>query len=200
MGWGTVVVLFVVGAGLTGCGGEQVAGDVLPSETPVPRNVVTPTRASPPPATVAPTPTVVAPVVVKKLVVETRKVAFRKLTVEDPGLAKGSKVVTTRGVLGTRRLTYEVTWVDGVQTKKRLVRQVVVRQPVAQITSVGTKEAEPAGDCDPNYSGACVPIASDVDCAGGSGNGPAYVVGPVQVVGTDIYGLDRDKDGIGCED
>ncbi len=53
--------------------------------------------------------------------------------------------------------------------------------------------------CDPNYSGACVPIASDVDCAGGSGNGPAYVQGPVTVTGSDIYGLDSDSDGIGCE-
>lgn len=52
--------------------------------------------------------------------------------------------------------------------------------------------------CDPNYSG-CVPIASDVDCAGGSGNGPAYVAGPIRVVGSDIYGLDRDGDGIACE-
>ena len=56
-----------------------------------------------------------------------------------------------------------------------------------------------AQGCDPNYTGACVPIASDVDCAGGSGNGPAYVRGPVRVVGVDIYGLDRDGDGIGCE-
>lgn len=53
--------------------------------------------------------------------------------------------------------------------------------------------------CDPNYAGACVPIASDVDCAGGKGNGPAYVRGPVTVVGSDIYGLDNDHDGIGCE-
>jgi resuscitation-promoting factor RpfB len=45
-----------------------------------------------------------------------------------------------------------------------------------------------------------VPIASDVDCAGGSGNGPAYVRGPVKVIGDDIYGLDRDGDGWGCED
>jgi hypothetical protein len=52
--------------------------------------------------------------------------------------------------------------------------------------------------CDPNYS-PCVPIASDVDCAGGSGNGPAYVSGPIQVVGTDIYGLDRDGDGVACQ-
>lgn len=52
--------------------------------------------------------------------------------------------------------------------------------------------------CDPNYT-PCVPIASDVDCAGGNGNGPAYVQGPVRVIGRDIYGLDRDNDGIGCE-
>jgi resuscitation-promoting factor RpfB len=67
--------------------------------------------------------------------------------------------------------------------------------------AVGTKEAEPQqkSGCDPNYSGACVPVASDVDCAGGSGNGPAYVDGPVRVIGSDIYDLDRDGDGIGCD-
>lgn len=55
-----------------------------------------------------------------------------------------------------------------------------------------------ASNCDPNYSG-CVPIASDVDCAGGSGNGPAYVRGPVYVKGYDKYRLDRDGDGVACE-
>jgi hypothetical protein len=55
-----------------------------------------------------------------------------------------------------------------------------------------------AQNCDPNYSG-CVPIASDVDCAGGSGDGPAYVTGPIRVIGTDIYDLDGDSDGIACE-
>ncbi|MEP9387723.1 excalibur calcium-binding domain-containing protein [Mesorhizobium sp. KR9-304] len=53
-------------------------------------------------------------------------------------------------------------------------------------------------DCDPNYD-PCVPIASDVDCAGGKGNGPEYVSGPITVIGTDIYDLDRDGDGIACE-
>ena len=56
-----------------------------------------------------------------------------------------------------------------------------------------------SSSCDSNYSGACVPLASDVDCAGGSGNGPAYVSGPVTVVGNDIYGLDRDGNGVACE-
>ena len=54
----------------------------------------------------------------------------------------------------------------------------------------------PSG-CDPNYSG-CVPISSDVDCAGGSGNGPAYT-GYTTVIGSDIYDLDSDGDGQACE-
>jgi hypothetical protein len=57
--------------------------------------------------------------------------------------------------------------------------------------------AEPAGECHPSYE-PCVPIASDVDCEGGSGNGPAYT-GTVRVIGPDEYDLDRDGDGVGCE-
>lgn len=61
-------------------------------------------------------------------------------------------------------------------------------------------QAAPASDCHANYTGACVPIASDVDCEGGSGNGPAYVRGPVQVIGKDVYGLDSGGEpGVGCE-
>ncbi|MCC6984126.1 MAG: hypothetical protein IT535_12705 [Bauldia sp.] len=54
-------------------------------------------------------------------------------------------------------------------------------------------------ECHPSYAGKCVPIASDVDCAGGEGNGPAYVEGPLRVVGPDVYRLDTDGDGIACE-
>lgn len=56
--------------------------------------------------------------------------------------------------------------------------------------------AQPS-DCHDSYS-PCLPIVSDVDCEGGSGNGPVYT-GPVRVIGPDDYGLDRDGDGFGCE-
>ncbi len=36
-----------------------------------------------------------------------------------------------------------------------------------------TKQDAGGGRCDPNYSGACVPIASDVDCAGAAGTDPS---------------------------
>lgn len=94
-------------------------------------------------------------------------------------------------------LTYEVTLTGGEQSGKRLVRKVVTKAPVSRVIAVGTRAVR---QCDPNYSGACVPIASDVDCAGGSGNGPAYLRGTARVVGTDVYDLDRDGDGVACDD
>ena len=74
-------------------------------------------------------------------------------------------------------------------------------QPVAQPAPQPAPKppaSSPAGGCNANYS-PCVPNDSDVDCQGGSGNGPSYVRGPVQVVGSDVYGLDSDDDGVGCE-
>jgi hypothetical protein len=51
--------------------------------------------------------------------------------------------------------------------------------------------------CHPSYQGQCVPKVRDVDCIGGNGRGP--FVGRVKVVGPDVYRLDDDGDGIGCE-
>jgi hypothetical protein len=63
-----------------------------------------------------------------------------------------------------------------------------------------TVPLELSSECDSNYSGACVPAGvSDVDCASGDGNGPEYVDGPVYVDGDDIYSLDSNGDGVGCE-
>jgi hypothetical protein len=132
----------------------------------------------------------------KRTVTETQPIPFAKRTVDDPALSRGARQVRTAGVPGVKTLTYEVTYSLGVQVDKKLISESVTQAPVTEVVAVGTK---PASTCDPNYSGACVPIASDVDCAGGSGNGPAYVRGPVTVVGTDIYDLDHDNDGVGCE-
>jgi PASTA domain-containing protein len=58
----------------------------------------------------------------------------------------------------------------------------------------------PPSDCDPSYLDVCLHDGiGDYDCAGGSGNGPNYVSGPIRVVGSDPFGLDADNDGWGCE-
>ena len=70
----------------------------------------------------------------------------------------------------------------------------------AQGSAAPQAQASPpaAAACTPGYS-PCIPPGPDVDCAGGSGNGPRYVQGPITVTGSDPYGLDSDHDGIGCE-
>jgi hypothetical protein len=60
--------------------------------------------------------------------------------------------------------------------------------------------AAPVRNCDPAYPDACLHDGiGDYDCAGGSGNGPNYVRGPIRVRPPDPFGLDRDGDGVGCE-
>ena len=150
-----------------------------------------------PTVTTGPTTTGPAPTVqyTKRTVVEEEAIPFGTRTVNDSSLPKGTTKVRTRGVVGLKKITYEVTYSDGVETGRTKLSEEVVRKPVTKVVAVGTKQPR----CDPNYAGGCVPIASDVDCAGGGGNGPAYVEGPVTVIGQDIYDLDRDNDGIGCE-
>lgn len=152
----------------------------------------TPTSAS----AAAAAPSATTPAVEKRTVTETRKIPFKTRKVSDPALAAGKTKVRRPGVAGVKTLTYTVTYTGGTETSRKLVSAKVTRAPVARVVAVGTKRVR---SCDPNYSGACVPITSDVDCAGGSGNGPGYVQGPVRVTGSDIYDLDRDGDGIACD-
>ena len=81
------------------------------------------------------------------------------------------------------------------------------RHQPAQWVSRTTDDELPSADGDhavaerdPSYPDVCLdPNVEDYDCAGGSGNGPYYVQGPITVVGDDHYGLDRDGDGVACE-
>jgi hypothetical protein len=63
----------------------------------------------------------------------------------------------------------------------------------------GQIQAAATQTCHSSYEGACLdPNAEDYDCIGGSGDGPLYT-GLVRVVGPDVFDLDRDDDGLGCE-
>jgi hypothetical protein len=87
-----------------------------------------------------------------------------------------------------------------------MFRSIVAGSVLAVLLSFGFFGVAPspvaAQSCTPGYS-PCIPNKpSDVDCYGGSGNGPRYtrpgVVYKVQR-GKDRYGLDSDHDGKGCE-
>ncbi len=143
-------------------------------------------------------PVIKAPVSETKTVTDTKPVAYQVSSQNDSSLASGTSKLITTGVDGVETIIYRVTYSNGVEINREKISDEVTTQPVNQVTAIGTYVA-PKPSCDPNYSGGCVPIASDVDCGGGSGNGPAYFYGTATVVGSDIYGLDRDGDGIACE-
>lgn len=100
----------------------------------------------------------------------------------------------------TRSRISSTTTVAAPTTTRRPTTTVTTARPTTTTRPVPVTTAPPPRPaCHPSYEGACVPAdASDVDCAGGSGNGPAYT-GRVTVVGPDVYDLDRDGDGVGCE-
>ncbi|WP_291053918.1 G5 domain-containing protein [Herbiconiux sp.] len=174
------------------------------SATSAPSPKSTPTATPKPSPTPTPSPT---PVTTVKIVETSDAVGYAQSSYEDPDADAGTNVVVTAGVPGTKVSRWELTLVDGVETGRTLVSETVTVAPVDEVTAIGIRQPPPPEEapapedagCSPNYAGPCVPIASDVDCAGGSGNGPAYVEGPVQVIGPDIYDLDRDGDGIACD-
>ncbi|MFC4222247.1 G5 domain-containing protein [Lysinibacter cavernae] len=192
-------VALVVSAPLSAAGDNRdnqavpLVATASPSATP---------SSSPTPTKITPT-----PVIKTTTLTETTAVPFEEQTVEDPTMLVGTTAVRVTGIPGVRTITYTVVLTDGKETARSITSDAITTAPIHAVTAVGTQQPAPApapvqeapAGCDPNYSGACVPIASDVDCEGGSGNGPAYVRGPVYVIGTDLYDLDRDGDGVACD-
>jgi hypothetical protein len=69
---------------------------------------------------------------------ETVPYAVRR--VRDPRLYRGAYVVDRQGRPGLRRLTYEIRTVDGVPERTRRTGTALVREPVARVVRVGTRE------------------------------------------------------------
>lgn len=161
-------------------------------------------RPTPSPA-IEPPPQVQSAVVEQKTETSTEAIPFATTEVSDPSSNLGVISTQIEGVDGVKTKTWNVTYTDGIETNRMLTGEEITAAPINKVVARGTYVAPakptvpPGGNCDPNYSGACVPIASDVDCGGGSGNGPAYLYGTATVIGYDIYGLDRDVDGLACE-
>ncbi|MDF2665152.1 MAG: hypothetical protein K0R81_1002 [Microbacterium sp.] len=171
-------------------------GSPVSTAKPTPSSKPQPTRTS------APSPTPVVRVVDVSVL---SAISFERVSVDDGNLPRGQSRVDVAGVDGEKVSVFRVTTVDGVETGRTLVSESVSREPVSEVTAVGTYDAPPpvaeppaSEGCHPSYADACVPIDSDVDCAGGSGNGPSYFDGVARVVGPDEYDLDRDGDGWAC--
>jgi hypothetical protein len=188
--------LIILGFATLGC--SNPAGPATqPAAAPTTVSAAAPATTTAPPATTA------APTTTPK--VEVPKLVGMKLTSARQRLAShGLKLrvryrPTARFAAGTvisqsRRIGV------GVARSSAITLVIAKALPPPPTTQPPPPPTTPSRNCHPSYEGACLdPTASDYDCAGGSGNGPKYVQGPVRVRPPDPFDLDADGDGLGCE-
>ena len=77
-----------------------------------------------------------------ELEVRIGEIEFEPQFQSDPTLAKGEKRISIEGAKGQERILTEVRVVDGIVTRNEVGREVL-RELVAQVILVGTKEKEP---------------------------------------------------------
>ena len=160
------------------------------------RRTATPTSTATATSTGGPDPTIEAvdePVVVAAAPAPRRQTATARPT-------------TTRPATGRPAPTRPPTAPAARSTLRRSQRirpraRAALKTDGAQARGRAKTEAAPkpaSSGCDPNYSG-CVPIASDVDCEGGSGNGRRTSRVRCGSPATTSTASTTDNDGVGCE-
>lgn len=71
--------------------------------------------------------------------VREERIPYETERTEDDDLFAGTEVVERAGRPGARRVTYALRTVNGVRQKPRKVAEEIVREPVTQLVTVGTK-------------------------------------------------------------
>lgn len=142
---------------------------------------------------------------VVKTEIETEVIPFETRTEESNTIPKGESRVTVEGEEGERLIVYAVTYVEGKEVFRVVKEESVTKEPVTKVITQGTyvaprqQAAQPSNSglppqgssCHPSYTG-CVPnVSYDLDCKD--------IRRRVQVIGPDVYRLDGDNDGWGCE-
>jgi PASTA domain len=196
--WYVVVAAAAVALGLVALSDDGASNPGSPS-TPAPTSLASlPTVATTVPSTAMSPPTTVAKVKVPKLV--GMRLATARQALADRGLQATVRYGSTARYPAGTVISQSRQPGAGVLPDSRVTLVVAKAPPPPPSTAPPPPTTTPARNCDPSYPDACLdPGAADYDCAGGSGNGPQYVRGPIRVRPPDPFGLDRDGDGWGCE-
>ena len=67
------------------------------------------------------------------------EIPFAEETVKDADLEKGKSEVRQLGEVGTKKVYYNVQYVDNVEVSRELVSEEIVREPVTRVTAEGAK-------------------------------------------------------------
>jgi PASTA domain len=168
-----------------------VLGIVALSDDSDPTN--TATRATPPPTTDYSLPTVATTLPTTSTIPPTTVAVVKVPKMVGMRLTSAKAALADRGLRGTVRYQTTDRYQAGtvISQSRRTgagvlpdstITLVVAKAPPPPKTTAPPPPTAPPRNCDPSYPDVCLdPNASDYDCAGGSGNGPKYVEGPIQV-------------------
>ena len=200
---GRILVAAAIGVVLlvaTGCVANAAPPDTEPDPTPPPTEVPTEDPKPEPQPAPAPEP---APegVEVPELSGMTR--AEAKQTLADLGLEATTRSRSTDQYPAETVISQSPKAGAEVLPDSTISLVVAKTPPAPPPPPPSTAPPPPTttpAQCDPSYPDVCLdPAVEDYDCAGGSGNGPEYVEGPIRVRPPDPFDLDREGDGWGCE-
>jgi hypothetical protein len=200
--WYVVLAAVLVLLGAVALGDEDETGLTAgrsaaapTTSNPLPTVTTTPpTTSTTPPTTSTTIPTVEVPDLVGM------GLATAKGTLADLGLRGTVRYRTTARHRAGTVIAQSRRTGSGVRPDSRITLVVAKAPPPPPTTAPPPPTTAPQPDCDPSYPGVCLdPDAADYDCAGGSGDGPEYVEGPIRVRPPDPFDLDREGDGWGCE-
>lgn len=88
-------------------------------------------------------------------------IAYETIIEYDQHLLLGTQLVVRQGSPGTKVLTYEVKWLDNVETSRQLLNSQVQQEPISKIIRIGTKVNQNntiEGQMPTNASGTLKPI------------------------------------------
>lgn len=72
-------------------------------------------------------------------IVVTKSIDYETEKIETDSLYEGQTKVKQKGEKGEKELTYSVTYINGEETDRELISEVVTKEPVKKIVLVGTK-------------------------------------------------------------
>lgn len=78
-----------------------------------------------------------------RIVTEEVEIPFSEETVKDVNLASGKSEVRQLGEVGTKRVSYNVLYIDNEEVSREVVSEEVIREPVTRIVAVGMKKSVP---------------------------------------------------------
>ncbi|AEA01894.1 SCP-like protein [Aerococcus sp. Group 1] len=80
------------------------------------------------------------PVITTKEESHTEAIPFETVRKENKNLEKGVEQVIQTGVNGEKTITEKVTFTDGKESNRELIREEVTKEPINQVVEYGTKE------------------------------------------------------------